>query len=56
MANRYLLVFPYHVQDENELESILDHFEEKGFIIHLFNEINPENFDLALLPDILQQV
>ena len=56
MANNYLLVFPYQVTNKAEFESILDYFEENDYIIHLINDISPNNFDLTLLPVIIQEV
>lgn len=56
MSKNFLLVFPYQVQNEDEFETIINRFEEEDYIIHIFSDIGPDNFDLDLLPSIINEV
>lgn len=51
-----LLVFPYKVDTNQDFEKLLDRFDRQGFTIHNFNNINPNAFDLNILPSIIDEV
>ena len=51
MAN-VLLVFPFNIVNNSEFEKIIHEFDEKGYIIHVFDEINKE-IPLDSLPGII---
>lgn len=51
-----LLAFPFELSDKDGFEKILTLFEDKGFIIHIFDGLNSNDFYLEVLENILEQI
>lgn len=51
-----LLVFPYEVSDKEGFENMICLFEDKGFIVHVFEGLNSNDFYLEILADVLEQL
>lgn len=49
-----LLAFPYNIADRDKFEEIIDRFDNKGYDIHIFNDVDHVNFRIDILPFIIE--